>query len=56
MAYSPTVKLQQQESSRGRDERTAHSYDDIAAATKANLTAAQREAMQEREAELLWGN
>jgi len=30
MAYSPTVKLQQQESSRGRDERPAHSYDDIA--------------------------
>ena len=32
-AYSPTVKPPQQERSRGRDERTAHSYDDIAAAT-----------------------
>jgi len=34
-AYSPTVKPPQQESSRGQDERTAHSYDDIAAATNA---------------------
>jgi hypothetical protein len=34
-AYSPTVKPPRQESSRGRDERTAHSYNDIAAATNA---------------------
>jgi hypothetical protein len=35
MGYSPTVKSAQQESSRGRDEGTAHPYDDIAAATNA---------------------
>ena len=37
--YSPTVKPQQQESSRGRDERPAHSYDDIASATNAKKLA-----------------
>jgi hypothetical protein len=49
-AYSPTVKPQQQESSRGRDERPAHSYDDISPATGAGTATAHLDSRRDTDA------